>query len=1146
VEALAHWLVDRQLSPWLDKWELRAGEPWLPALERAIGAASAMLVCVGRHGDGRVQLPEVQLALDRALAEPARQVIPVLLPGAPADASLKLQGFLKLRTWIDLRDSKPEAYDQLELALRGQAIGAPQRSQQGCPFRGLKPFDEEHARWFFGRNREIAECLQALRERRLLAVIGASGSGKSSLVRAGLIPAVRTGQLDGNYHWLPIVLRPAALPLRELALRLPHVLTRRAWTVDQLSEQFQSSSFLADELDAEAVAANRADRRFLLVIDQFEEVFSAGVDPKQRRLFLEAIIHAASVAGGRTSVVLTVRADFMSVALREEHLARQLNAAAYLLGPMGQAGLRDAIRHPARIAGVMLDEGLESLLLDSLLVEGTSTEAGDLPLLQFGLEELWLRREQSRLTVRAYNEMGGLKGALTRRADQVLAELRAHGLEDTARRLFGRLIQVGEGTPDTRRRLDTAELIARHREVERPLQSLIEARLLTAHENSVEIAHEALIREWPTLKSWIDDSRVALRIQGELTRAADSWHASRDAAELWRGLRLRRAAELAAEGTLLFSTREQAFLTESEAAAEHESRELEAQRQQELAAAQLLAEAQQRELTLKHRELRRARFFAGALLALVVVAAISAYLLNLSYNHTVTAEKRASSAELGRARLAAAASCGCALVSFLPPPGGRVLAIVPMSDSTASKATWSEAHPVPEKPVYSGPFDDMDWFGNEALLRTGTYLVRYSVRQSMHHYAVHSEGPGTERQVQLPEPHLEPGFRFIAGGDCSEEHGFVAPFLLSTADQAPLQWEDAMMKSFAALARLPTKVELSCAHILEREPASDDWRWVSSLQESDGIVVRRSENARLAAPQDAIASFRLARSTFGDHRKERVRFGKRTSRAASAIAQLWARDGSSIVLLGDGYCDPDGPRKSRLRTAEGKPHPDRTEEWNDFFEHLTHSGIPETSIYVLRGISDELSAAHFAPDGAISIAAFREEVPECEEIIEENEIIIFKQVSFKYQTDIPDVRSKAVLDAVAETLVGDPQITLVEIIGHAFDAAPAHRFELSERRAKRVRDAFVERGVAAARLTTKGVGYGGLWGCVPDLFAALRRKASIADLRRLAGWSPEAETRYLEGRLDECAKPDIYKMTITYHIIKTDAGPTGVSDIPPI
>jgi formylglycine-generating enzyme required for sulfatase activity len=513
VEALAYALLDAGVQPWLDKWDLVPGRPWQVAITDAIRDAHAVAVCIGEHGLGHVQGPEVEVALDRAWRDASRTVVPVLLPGAAERP--EVPDFLKLRTWVDLRQGLTDATVQrLVAAIHGRKAGPPPTGDVPCPYPGLPAFEEADAPRFFGREDDVAALLARLAKgERLLTLVGASGSGKSSLMRAGLIPAIRTGQVDGRYDWLIVLVRPGPRPIHALAVQLIGLERGGTAQLDELKDLVRRTpSTLSDRIDLWLARAGAEDRhgqtaRVLLAVDQFEEVFTQSDDPEERRALIDNLLHAATMGGGRITVVITLRADFLGRALDHSRvLAEALKRSQVLILPMAPTQLRAAIQRPALQARARFDDGLVDTLVDAV-----ANQPGDLPLLQFALRELWRRRgEGTRLTWTAYQQINGVRGAIAERAQAFLSDL-ADQERDDLRRLFGRLVQVGEGPVDTRRRDTRKELESLGPHSIGPLlDRLIEARLLTAGEDGIQVAHEALIRHWDQLRSWVDSDREFL------------------------------------------------------------------------------------------------------------------------------------------------------------------------------------------------------------------------------------------------------------------------------------------------------------------------------------------------------------------------------------------------------------------------------------------------------------------------------------------------------------------------------------------------------------------------------------------------------------------------------------------------------------
>lgn len=628
VEHLYFRLRDEpDIEPWLDKWNLTPGQPWQDELEKAIREADSCAIFIGR-GDpdkgvfGPWQHAEMRALISRQVAERGSRfpVIPVLLPGAERAPRSAYPTFLVANTWAEFRHSldDPEAWQRLLCGIRRQPSVPPAGAAFPAgenPYRGLEFFDVAHAHLFFGRDAVtdwlVSDVRKTLRPHanvpRFLAILGSSGSGKSSVARAGLYASLQQGAIEGSRDWLFVPpFRPGGNPLESLELA---VLAAAAGhpALPVVREELK-------ELAARPGALHRAarllvpdaapTRRLFLLVDQFEEVFTQGASDQERRAFFAALLHAAREPDGPVVVAVTMRADFYPRVAAHEELARVIAGQQHLLGPMSDAELRQAIAEPARRAGAEFCEGL----VDTL-VEHARRQPGSLPLLEFALRGLWQRREDGRwLTPEAYRDIGGLEGALRRRADEVFAGLSAKQ-QELCRRLFLRLVHPGEGAEDTRRRVRLRELEALG---DAGLPGLIQAltakdaRLIVTEgaaaaaggEGTVEVAHEALIRSWPRLRAWLDADREGLKTHRRLTDAAQEWDAhGRAAGFLLAGGRLATALDWAVAHDAELTAVERGFLTESRSTRDNEERE-------DLRQAQELAEA--RETARREAEQRRA------------------------------------------------------------------------------------------------------------------------------------------------------------------------------------------------------------------------------------------------------------------------------------------------------------------------------------------------------------------------------------------------------------------------------------------------------------------------------------------------------------------------------------------------------------
>lgn len=392
------------------------------------------------------------------------------------------------------------------------------------PYRGLEAFGEADAEVFFGRDRLVAELEDAVRDSRLVVVTGPSGSGKSSVVRAGLLPRLRSA---GTYV---ASFAPGARPFEELELALQRVAVE---PVGPLLDQLEANERALGRIARRVLPTD--DARLLLVIDQLEELFTV-TDEQTRRRFLDAVADAVTDERGRVSVLATLRADFYDRPLGDPRIAELVRANTVGVPALGHDELVAAITQPAARVGV----GVEQRLVTALLADVGEHGAG-LPLLQFVLTELFDRRASGQMTLDAYRGIGGLVGALAKRADESFEDRGADG-QQQIRSLFRRLVVPGEGSEDTRRRVRRSELAGVSADV---VDSLAQARLLTldhdpaTREPTVEVAHEAILREWPRLRTWLDEDRDGLRLIRHLHGAAEAWlDSGRDEGELYRGARL--------------------------------------------------------------------------------------------------------------------------------------------------------------------------------------------------------------------------------------------------------------------------------------------------------------------------------------------------------------------------------------------------------------------------------------------------------------------------------------------------------------------------------------------------------------------------------------------------------------------------------
>jgi len=542
VLALAEQLRGQTLRVFLDRWYLTPGLPWPQALEQALSACGAVAVCIGPGGIGSWQQREINLALERQAKDPGFPVIPVLLPGAEPPL-----GFLSQNTWVDFRSGPIQDLPLaiLAAAVRGEPPDALLRERvretldSVCPYKGLQFFREEDAAFFFGRDSAVAMLYQAVQQRRFIALVGPSGNGKSSVVRAGLLPKLRR---DSQAPWEILAIVPGDRPFQRLAAGLLPLLEPDLGENDRLIATAKQAQALADgviqirDVVERVLEKQAGTQRCLLVVDQWEELYTqASEDGKTSEVatrFIDQLLQATQA--GKLSVLLTLRADFMGHALAHRPLSDRLQGGQVNLGPMNAEELRLAVTQPAAALGVGFEQGLAQRIIDA--VDG---QPGHLPLVEFVLQKLWQARQGGGLRHRDYEELGELEGAIAHTANTVYQGLPAAD-QARAEKLFLQLVQVGETQAPTRRRAKLAEMDAATRKI---LLGLADARLLVTDADTVEVAHEALIRHWQVLQAWLDRDREFLLWRRRLQEAMEAWDkARRDGAALLSGSRLTEAA----------------------------------------------------------------------------------------------------------------------------------------------------------------------------------------------------------------------------------------------------------------------------------------------------------------------------------------------------------------------------------------------------------------------------------------------------------------------------------------------------------------------------------------------------------------------------------------------------------------------------
>jgi hypothetical protein len=665
---LNRWLRAQGFRTFFDQSELCPGLRWIAALEDAIGRSDAVAILVGAHGIGNTQQYERELALVRQSGDTGFPVIPVLMPGyknAPT-------GFLQLLTWIDLSQGasllqQTDSLEALRGAIRRQPVASSRVRDLICPYRGLEPFREEDAAFFCGRDQAIHDLVQQVRSHSFVAVVGPSGSGKSSLVYAGLFPELRKQRQ--TIVWDVLSIRPGASPLRALAAAFGNPIENAGpAAIDHIHESEAAAYRAGDTAKLDRIVKDRLDAapekpdRLLIYIDQWEELYTmvpAAEDKVGRQQHTEdvdkfiALLHAATAGRqSRASVVLTIRADFYGALMKDRLVSTLLPRQQVNLHPMGQGDLRCAIEMPAEKAGLSFES---AALVDEILSD-VGVDEGRLPLLEFALKEMWGRREGNLLTAKAYTEVGGVTGAIQKTAEHAYAAL-TPAQQDAARRLFLRLVTPGEGREDTRARCARPDDAEQQDIIDR--FSAPRTRLLVTGFDTVEVAHEALIRRWPTLRGWVDENREKLRARAAILQAQKVWEEAgeidefllRSGVELERGRALvQDPGDVAVDDLRDYVTLSIAKEDQARDAALAVQRQIaEAERQAKLAAEEAVRQAEARAAAERHAKLAAEvaqRKLQGRLVQTGVAGTVALLAFAVSIVAWNSASKNASEAAL--------------------------------------------------------------------------------------------------------------------------------------------------------------------------------------------------------------------------------------------------------------------------------------------------------------------------------------------------------------------------------------------------------------------------------------------------------------------------------------------------------------------
>lgn len=650
-------------SPGFDEWQRTQQENLHQQALRVLGVLAIHHLAAGNFGLAE-QYARRQISLQPWHEEAHRQLMLILASTGQRNAALsqyeQCRALLASELSVEPEEPTTALFDRIR---SGAALSlAPWIADSLTnPYRGLQSFRESDAADFYGREAMTRQIVAAVQRRSLVAVIGPSGSGKSSLVHAGLVHqlcrapaesdptdlALASPGRDGSISWTICQVRPGSHPFFALAAAIaPHVKpTGNALPWDVTSSRESHAQLLANgQVSLTQLLNGNANERLLLVLDQFEEIYTLCSDDEMRQRFIDLLVSAASLEAGTPAItiLLAARADFMGQLLSHRALADALQDGTIMVGPMRRRELEEAIANPARSQGVRLQDGLVARILNDV-----GQAPGRLPLLEFALTQLWEQQVDGVLTHEAYEAIGQVEGALASYAEQVYATL-SPAEQDIARRVLTQMTQLGQDTDDVRRPVAAAEVSAEDWAL---IQRLADQRLVVTDQDArgqqtAEIAHEALIHGWRRLRGWLDADRAFQLWQQRARVTADQWlDSARDRGALLRGAPLAEAEQWSSLRDHDLSPRVRELIAASQAQRQQEEAEAETLRQRALDQAQALAQMEHQRAEVEARSNRRLRWLALTLSIVSVLAGLAGILFIVQRNEAVRQSALAQAAQ---------------------------------------------------------------------------------------------------------------------------------------------------------------------------------------------------------------------------------------------------------------------------------------------------------------------------------------------------------------------------------------------------------------------------------------------------------------------------------------------------------------------